>query len=217
MVKMIAMPVKDAMEYGENATAMFALLAELSDMLKTESRLKKHHRPYLHVREQIDEKVKQTDYLLGKVAADMLALRCSILPLDDEADCESCGCFDCEGDCLMCEDSPCNRKDNKYAEKETPFADAEDDADTVTIPKERYDLMVEDLLTMAELIDMVSDMRSNDVRAIRELAKYIPGFAAYEKNRLSVYRDAAKDAEDIINRWGDELDEDDEPDEYFSD
>ena len=75
MVKMIAMPVKDAMEYGENATAMFALLAELSDMLKTESRLKKHHRPYLHVREQIDEKVKQTDYLLGKVAADMLA-RC---------------------------------------------------------------------------------------------------------------------------------------------
>ena len=27
MVKMIAMPVKDAMEYGENATAMFALLA----------------------------------------------------------------------------------------------------------------------------------------------------------------------------------------------
>ena len=70
---------------------------------------------------------------------------------------------------------------------------------------------------MAELIDMVSDMRANDVRAIRELAKYIPGFAAYEKNRLSVYRDAAKEAEDIINRWGDELDEDDEPDEYFSD
>lgn len=32
MVKMIAMPVKDAMEYGENATAMFALLAELSDI-----------------------------------------------------------------------------------------------------------------------------------------------------------------------------------------
>ena len=77
--------------------------------------------------------------------------------------------------------------------------------------------MVEDLLTMAELIDMVSDMRTRDVTAIRELAKYIPGFAAFEKNRLSVYRDAAKEAEEIMDRWEDVLDEDDEPDEYFSD
>ena len=43
------------------------------------------------------------------------------------------------------------------------------------------------------------------------------GFAAFEKNRLSVYRDAAKEAEDIINRWDEELNGSDEPDEYFSD
>ena len=38
-------------------------------------------------------------------------------------------------------------------------------------------------------------------------------------NRLSLYREAAKEAESIIDRWEDELDEDEdyEPDEYFSD
>ena len=98
--------------------------------------------------------------------------------------------------------------------------------------------MIEDLLTMAELIDMVSDMRTKDVRAIQEFGKFIPAYAAYERNRLSLYReaakeaesiidrwedeldeDAAKEAEDIIDRWEDELDEDEdyEPDEYFSD
>lgn len=45
----------------------------------------------------------------------------------------------------------------------------------------------------------------------------MPAFAAFEKNRLSLYREAAKEAEDILNRWEDEIDEDDEPDEYFSD
>ena len=39
----------------------------------------------------------------------------------------------------------------------------EDEDDFVTIPKEKYDSMIEDLLTMAELIDMVSDMRTKDV------------------------------------------------------
>lgn len=94
------------------------------------------------------------------------------------------------------------------------------DTDTVTLSKDEYDLMVEDLLTMAELIDMVCSMRSKDVRAIHEFSKFVPAFASYEKSRLSVYRDAAKEAEDIITRWEDELledDEDYEPDEYFSD
>lgn len=216
MVKMIAIPVKDAVEYGENTAAMFSLLVELSDLLKTESRLKKHHRPYLHVREQIDEKVKESGYLLSKVAADMLALRCSVLPLGNDTDCDDCSCFDCEEDCLMCEASPCNDKDGDEAENASPLADAERD-EAVTISKEKYDLMVEDLLTMAELIDMVSDMRTNDMKTIHKLAKYIPAFAAFEESRLSLYRDAAKEAEDIMSRWDDELDEDDESAEFFSD
>lgn len=73
------------------------------------------------------------------------------------------------------------------------------------------------LLTMAELLGMVADMRTKDVRAIQEFGKYVPAFAAFEKNRLSLYREAAQEAEDILNRWEDEIDEDDEPDEYFSD
>ena len=83
--------------------------------------------------------------------------------------------------------------------------------------RHKYDLMIEDLLTMAELLGMVADMRTKDVRAIQEFGKYVPAFAAFEKNRLSLYREAAKEAEDILTRWEDEIDEDDEPDEYFSD
>ena len=99
----------------------------------------------------------------------------------------------------------------------SPFAEAEDEDEAVTILKDKYDLMIEDLLTMAELLDMVADMRTKDVRAIREFGKYVPAFAAFEKNRLSLYREAAKEAEDILNRWEEEIGEDDEPDEFFSD
>ena len=34
-------------------------------------------------------------------------------------------------------------------------------------------------------------MRTQDVKAIREFAKFVPAFAAFEKNRLSLYREAA--------------------------
>ena len=63
-------------------------------------------------------------------------------------------------------------------------------------------------------------MRTQDAKAIREFGKFVPAFAAFEKNRLSLYREAAKEAEDIFDRWTDEiddLDEDYEPDEFFSD
>ena len=210
MNKMISIPAKDAIEYGENTNAMFSLLSELRELLMTETRLKKHHRPYLHLREQIDEKVKEIAPVLTKVAVDMLALRCSAVSVEDDVDCAGCICEDCEEDCRMCKDSPCYDGDSE---------DLEDEEDTVTLPKEQYDLMVEDLLTMAELIDMVSDMRTKDVRTIQEFGKFIPAYAAYERNRLSLYREAAKQAESIIDRWEDELDEDEdyEPDEYFSD
>ena len=64
------------------------------------------------------------------------------------------------------------------------------------------------------------------MKAIREFGKFIPAFAAFEKNRLSLYREAAKEAEEIFDRWADEIDdldedfmedEDYEPDEYYSD
>lgn len=113
-----------------------------------------------------------------------------------------------------------NAKEHFYhvsTEGAIPFAEAEDEGEAVTIPKDKYDHMIEDLLTMAELLGMVADMRTKDVRVIQEFGKYVPAFAAFEKNRLRLYREAAKEAEDILTRWEDEIDEDDEPDEYFSD
>lgn len=45
----------------------------------------------------------------------------------------------------------------------------------------------------------------------------MPTYSEYEKSRLSLYREAAKEAEIIFDRWEDELDENYEPGEYFSD
>ena len=53
--KMITIPYADAIEYGENTSALFKALWELTDLIRLESDLKKHHRAYLHVREDIDE------------------------------------------------------------------------------------------------------------------------------------------------------------------
>lgn len=178
--KMITMPYAVAIEYAENTTALFKALWELTDLIRQESDLKKHHRAYLHVREAIDEKVKETRRIMTKVSVDMLAL-----PFED-----------------------------------TPFANTED-AESVSLPKEEYDLMIDDLLTMSEIIQCVADMRTQDAKAICEFGKFVPAFAAYEKNRLSLYREAAKEAEEIFDRWADRVDEEDEddyePDEYFSD
>jgi hypothetical protein len=160
---------------------LMGLTVELVNLIREESELKKHHRAYLHVREEIDKCVAEvmehiTDTLDSFIDKEQM-MRCA----------------------------------------DFPFAEAEDSDETITLPKEKYDLMVEDLLTMAELIEMVSDMRTKDVRVIGELGKYVPAFAAFEKGRLSLYREAAKEAEEIVERWDEELDDDYEPDEYFSD
>ena len=161
-------------------------------LIREEETLRKHHRAYLHVREAI---------LDG----------CNELMAYINAELTKCG----------------EERHFRYIPKSEysdgyPFAEAEDadddeDEETVTIPKEQYEDMIDDLLTMAELIDMVSDMRTKDIRFIQEMAKFMPAYAEYEKSRLSLYREAAKEAEAIFDRWEDELDDDYEPDEYFSD
>ena len=165
---------------------LMGLTVELVNLIRKEDELKKHHRAYLHVREEIAECADEVAEFISGLLDSMM------------------------------------EKEHIYRVTDTPSAfdaDEDDEDDFVTIPKEKYDSMVEDLLTMAELIDMVSDMRTKDVRTIQEFGKFIPAYAAYERNRLSVYRNAAKEAEDIIDRWEDELDDDEdyEPDEYFFD
>ena len=44
--KMITIPYADAIEYGENTSALFKALWELTDLIRLESNLKKHHRAY---------------------------------------------------------------------------------------------------------------------------------------------------------------------------
>ena len=186
----VEMSFREVKEGMDSFFGLMGMTMELLRLYHKESELKKHHRAYLHVREEIDKCADETAEFISGLLDSLMEKEhiyhvagSSAAPVDNLEDVD------------------------------------EDEGDTVSIPKEKYDSMVEDLLTMAELIDMVSDMRTRDVRAIQEFAKFVPAFAAYERNRLSVYREAAKEAESIIDRWEDELedDEDYEPDEYFSD
>ena len=163
--------------------------ADLIALIREEAELKKHHRAYLHVREDLED-------CTDRASSRMLDI------LDEARDCVVGLAKDV-------------RETFRSREREA------EDADTVTIPKEDYETMIEDLLVMSELIQMVSDMRTRDVEIIQEIGKFVPAFAAFEKNRLSLYREAAKEAEEIFDRWADRVDEEDEddyePDEYFSD
>ena len=164
--------------------------ADLIALIHEETELKKHHRAYLHVHEELED------------CADQMAERMQEI-------------FDETTDCVIK-----LMKDVHETFRVRKQEAAEDDADTVTIAKEDYETMIDDLLTMSEIIQCVADMRTQDVKAIREFGKFVPAFAAFEKNRLSLYREAAKEAEEIFDRWADEiddLDEDYEPDEFFSD
>ena len=170
--------------------------ADLIALIREETELKKHHRAYLHVHEELED------------CADEMAARMQ-------------GVFDETTDCVIG-----LMKDVHETFRVRKQEAAEDDADTVTIAKEDYETMIDDLLTMSEIIQCVADMRTQDMRAIREFGKFVPAFAAFEKNRLSLYREAAKEAEEIFDRWADEIDdldedfmedEDYEPDEYYSD
>lgn len=184
----VEMSFREVKEGMDSFFGLMGLTVELVNLIRKEDELKKHHRPYLHVREEIAECANEATEVIGGILDSI------------------------------------QEKEHIYRVSGTPSAfdmdeEGEYEDDFVTIPKEKYDSMIEDLLTMAELIDMVSDMRTKDVRAIQEFGKFIPAYAAYERNRLSLYREAAKEAESIIDRWEDELDDDEdyEPDEYFSD
>ena len=180
----VEMTFREVVKGMDSFFGLMGMTIELVNLIHKEEELKKHHRAYLHVRAEIENRADAVMELIAGIVDEL------------------------------------NAKEHFYhvsAEGAFPFAKAEDEGEAVTIPKDKYDLMIEDLLTMAELLGMVADMRTKDVRAIQEFGKYVPAFAAFEKNRLSLYREAVKEAEDILNRWEDEIDEDDEPDEYFSD
>ena len=163
--------------------------ADLIALIREEAELKKHHRAYLHIREELED---CTDWTSTRMQGILEETRGCIIGLMQDV-----------------------HKTFHAREQKA------DDDDTVTIAKEDYDTMIDDLLTMSEIIQCVADMRTQDMKAIREFGKFVPAFAAFEKNRLSLYREAAKEAEEIFDRWADCVDEEDEddyePDEFFSD
>jgi hypothetical protein len=185
----VPLSFRDVKEGIDSYFGLIYMTSELVKLIREEETLRKHHRAYLHVREDILEGCNELMvYINAELVRHSGGKHFSYIPKSEYND----GC---------------------------PFAEAEDDEDeeTITISKEQYEDMIDDLLTMAELIDMVSDMRTKDIRFIQEMAKLMPAYAEYEKSRLSLYREAAKEAEAIFDRWEDELDDDYEPDEYFSD
>lgn len=185
----VQMTFRDVKEGMDSYFGLISMTTELIKLIREEETLRKHHRAYLHVREAI---LEGSNELMAYINAQLM----------------KCG----EGKHIGY--IPKSEYNDGY-----PFAEADEDEDeeTVTISKEKYESMIEDLLTMAELIDMVSDMRTKDIRFIQDMAKLMPAYAEYEKSRLGLYREATKEAEAIFDRWEDELDEDYEPNEYFSD
>lgn len=185
----VQMTFRGVKEGMDSYFGLISMTTELIKLVREEETLRKHHRAYLHVREAILEGCNE---LMAYINAQLVKCgegkRFGYIPKSEYID--------------------------NY-----PFAEAEDDVDeeTVTISKEQYEDMIEDLLTMAELIDMVSDMRTKDIRFIQDMAKLMPAYAEFEESRLALYREAAKEAEAIFDRWEDEQDDDYEPDEYFSD
>lgn len=188
----VQMTFRDVMEGRDDLFALIEKSSELVRLIRQEEDLKKRHRAYIHVREEILHRCKE----INQINFDIL-MKCS------------------EG------------KRFHYVPKEQevcdtyPFAEAEDAEETVTISKEQYDRMIEDILTMADMIDMVCDMRTQDIDFIQQIAEIMPVYAEYESTRRTLYREVSKEAEDIFNRWDtdcdEDYDEDDEPDEYFSD
>ena len=180
----VQMSLRDVTAGMDSFFGVLGMTADLIQLIRKESELKKHHRAYLHVREEIDRCVDETADRIAGIIDDL------------------------------------DKKKHIYHVvqngEDFPFAviDDEDDEDSmVVIAKSDYDALIEDILTLGELVTMVTEMRTHDLRSIHELSKFIPAFAAFERNRLDIYKDARFESDEILNR----LEDMEEPYEYFSD
>ena len=182
----VQMTFRDVKEGMDSYFSLISMTADLIKLIREEETLRKHHRAYLHVREDI---LESSDELMAFMNSALM--KCS------------------EGKHIGY--IPKSEYNDGY-----PFAvvDEDDDEDAlVVIAKSDYDSLIEDILTLAELVTMVTEMRTRDLKSIKDLSKFIPACAAFERNRISVYKDARFEADEIIDR----LEEMEEPDEYFSD
>ena len=211
----VSVPLTDVNRYLRHMNDLLKAHFELIRLFEVETKLKKHHRAYLHVRERIDQIIEETAPHIAEIAADIAAVMktgyaADIIETDEAEDCESCACFECDGDCLSCKESPCD--DGRDEDDEYPFAEADtpassgylfEDTDIVMMSKKDFDIMLDDVLTLAELVEMVTEMRTHDMEFIQKHAHQFPAFAAYERNRLRIYKEANAEADAILDRWDD--------------
>lgn len=179
----VQMSLRDVAEGMDSFFGVLGMTVELIQLIRKESELKKHHRAYLHVREEIDRHVDETAERIAGIIDEM------------------------------------EKKNHVYHVvqngEDFPFAvvDEDDEDGMVVIARSDYDALIEDILTLGELVTMVTEMRTHDLCSIHELSKFIPAFAAFERNRLDIYKDARFESDEILNR----LEDMEEPYEYFSD
>lgn len=175
-------------------TSILKMYGELERLILEESELKKHHRAYLHVREQIDKTLRSNREKLIAEAVKYLGMYedCKHKYIDkdyDGDDRDSCPCNDCAS-CGECELFPCcDEGDN-------------DDA-IVSISKYDFDALIDDVLSLAEMVDMVCHFRCEDLAVLKKYGRVIPELAEYEKNRIRLYKDCALEAEGIMDELED--------------
>lgn len=205
----VSVPLTDVNKYFSHMNHLLKAHFELVRLIEVENKLKKHHRAYLHVRERIDQLIRETSPRIAEIAADVTAVmdRSFMVEIPEEimsdCDCDNCPCCECDCDCMACEEAPCNSKED--ADEEYPFAEANefDNSGTVMISKRDFDSMLDDVLTLAELVELVTEMRTRDMEFIQKHSHYFPAFAAYERNRLRMYKEANAEADAILERWDD--------------
>lgn len=220
----VSVPVMEANRFLRDMRDLLEAHFELVNLFEKESELKKHHRAYLHVREQMEEVVKESGPRVAQIAADVAAALHGVKTAPSmgeyndngmnerkDSPCGECICFDCKIPCWECPQKPscpnqdCDEDNFPFAEADAPSATGHvfSDDEIVVMDKAVFDLMVDDILTLAELMEMTTEMRCEDLALIDKYARYIPQFAAFEHNRLDVYKDAHFEAEEVMNRWDD--------------
>ncbi|MPL90686.1 hypothetical protein SDC9_36741 [bioreactor metagenome] len=182
----VKIPLKEAVDGMDKLFEVLNMNVDLIQLIQKESNLKKHHRAYLHVREELDRTA-------DKQLARMEEIIDEFMNHGGDTSCANCVCSGCD-DCKTCLLSPCG----KDAKDEEP-----DCGECVVMSKADFDSMVDDVLTLAELVDMVCHFRCEDLAVLSKYAKLLPELANYEHRRVSVYKDAAFEAEAIMDRWDD--------------
>lgn len=158
----LRIPVKDMVKGFRWLDELMTMHIDLLALISEETRLKKHHRPYLYVREEIEACAEENYMTLERILDEM------------------CG---------------------------SDFAKSDEDSDDENIPvsisRKDFDTMVDDVLTLADLLDTVCGFRGGDLRLLDKYTKAIPELGKFKTHRSGFYQDCAREAEEILTRWED--------------